>query len=125
MKKALISAAILAVAFAAPAFAVDGNQQPNTAGQTFEQRQARILKFLDARIGNLQEVKTCVQAAKSDDDLRVCNQKHREEMQQLRGQRRPRRGQYQQDGMMGPGGQGGPMGPGGQGGMMNGPQGQQ
>jgi hypothetical protein len=116
MKKALISAAALALALAAPAFAADGNQPPNPAGQTFEQRQAFILKMLDTRINSLQEAKVCTQAAKSDNDLRACRQKHVAEMQEQRQEMRPLRGQRRP--------QGGMMGPDGQGGMMGGPQSQ-
>jgi hypothetical protein len=108
MKRAWIAAAVLSLAFAGAAFAADNNQPPNATGQTFEQRQAHILKIIDERLAGLQEGKTCVQAAKNNEDLRVCWQKHRAEMQQLRGERRPQRGQ---GGPMGPGGgQGGPMG---------------
>jgi hypothetical protein len=98
MKNALIAAAVLSA---------DVKQPPNPSGQTFEQQQAQILKALDERITSLQEGRTCVQAAKNDDDLRVCRQKHRTEMMEKRGEMRM---------------QGGPGGP--QRGRMGGPQGQ-
>jgi opacity protein-like surface antigen len=107
MKNALIAAAVLSLALAAPAFSADVKQPPNPSGQTFEQRQAQILKVLDERISGLQEGRTCVQAAKNDDDLRICRQKHRAEMWEKRGDMKM---------------QGGPGGP--QRGMMGGPQGQ-
>jgi hypothetical protein len=110
MKRTLIAAAVLSLAFAVPAFAADSNPPPNPTGQTFEQRQADILKMIDERITSLQEGKTCVQAAKNEDDLKVCRQKHMAEMREKRGEMRPQRGM---GGPMGPGGQGGPMGPGG------------
>jgi hypothetical protein len=107
MKRALIAAALLSLAFAVPAFAVDGTQPPNAPNQTFEQKQANLLQRLDERIGSLQEARNCVQVAKSHADIQTCWQKHRAEMQQLRGGMRPQRGM---GGPMSPGGQGGPMG---------------
>jgi hypothetical protein len=101
MKKALITAAVLSFLVVIPAFAAETAPQQNPPGQTFEQRQADILKMLDARIAALQDGRTCVQAAKSEDDLRVCREKHMAEMREKRGEMRP------QGGMGG----GGPMGP--------------
>jgi hypothetical protein len=107
MKNAMIAAAVLFLALAVPAFAADDKQPPNPSGQTFEQRQAQILKMFDVRIADLQEGKTCVQAAKNDGDLRVCREKQLTEMKEKNGEMRM---------------QGGPVGP--QRGMMGGPQGQ-
>ena len=106
MKKTLIAAALLSLAFAVPTFAVEGNQPPTAPGQTFEQRQAHILKLIDERIISLQEGKACVQAAKNDNDLKACREKHMSEMKEKRGEMRHERG------MMGgsQGGMGGPQG---------------
>ena len=106
MKKALIAGALLSLAIAVPAFAVEGNQPPTAPGQTFEQRQAHILKMIDERIISLQEGKACVQAAKNDNDLKACREKHMSEMKEKRGEMRHERG------MMGgsQGGKGGPQG---------------
>ena len=117
MKRALIAAAVLSLAFAVPAFAVDGTQPQKAPAPTFEQQQANLLKQLDTRIASLQEARGCIQAAKGSADVQICRQKHRAEMQQMRGGMGPQRGM---GGPMGPrGGQGGPMGPGGQGGPLN------
>lgn len=106
MKKALIAAALLALAFAVPAFAVESNQPPTAPGKTFEERQAHILKMIDGRMASLQEGKACVQAAKNDDDLKACREKHMSEMKGKRGEMRHERGM-----MGGPqGGMGGPQG---------------
>jgi hypothetical protein len=111
MKKALIATALLSLAFAVPAFAAEGGQPPAAPGQTFEQRQAHILKMIDERIASLNEGKACIQAAKNDEDLKACREKHMSEMKDKRGHQR---------GMMG-----GPQGGmGGQQGGMGGPQGQ-
>jgi len=75
MKRTLIASAILSFMFAIPAFA-DQNGQQNEPTATFEQKQARILKMFDDRINNLQEAKTCVEAAKNGDDLRACRNKY-------------------------------------------------
>ncbi|MDA8423616.1 MAG: hypothetical protein M0Z89_09820 [Nitrospiraceae bacterium] len=100
MKRTFIAAALLSFVFAVPAFATESGQPQNAPRATFEERQANILKILDERIASLQEGKACVQAAKSDADLRACRQKHMSEMREKRGEMR------------------------GRGGMMGGPQGQ-
>jgi hypothetical protein len=91
MKRTFIAAALLSFAFAVPAFAAESSQ-PQQAPATFEERQTNILKMLDERIASLQEGKACVQAAKSDADLRACRQKHMAEMREQRGEMRGRRG---------------------------------
>jgi hypothetical protein len=106
MKKTVIAAALLSLAIAVPAFAVEGNQPPAAPGKTFEERQSHILKMIDERMASLQEGKACVQAAKSDADLKACREKHVSEMQGKRGEMRHERGM-----MGGPqGGMGGPQG---------------
>ncbi len=90
MKRALTAAAVLSLAFAVPAFAAEGGQPQNAQGATFEQRQANILKMLDERIASLQAGKACVQAAKSDDDLKACREKHMAEMREKHGEMRQR-----------------------------------
>ena len=92
MKKTLIAAALLLLAFAVPAFAVEGSQPQTAPGQTFEQRQAHILKMIDGRMAALQEGKACVQAAKNDNDLKACREKHMAEMKEKRGEMRHERG---------------------------------
>ena len=92
MKKTVIAAALLSLACAVPTFAVEGNQSPAASGQTFEERQAHILKMIDGRISSLQEGKTCVQAAKNDNDLKTCREKHMSEMKGKRGELKHERG---------------------------------
>lgn len=86
MKGTLIAAALISVAFAVPALAADSGNPPTVPGQTFEQRQANILKILDARAAGIEEGKTCVQAATNDDELKACRKKHMAEMQEKRGE---------------------------------------
>lgn len=100
MKRALIAALLLSLALAVPAFAAEGGPPPNATGQTFEQRQAHILKMLDERIAHLQEGKACVQAAKNNEDLKACREKQMAEMRDTRDEMRHQRG------MMGNGPQG-------------------
>lgn len=95
MKRTLIAAALISLAFAVSALAADNGSPPAVPGQTFEQRQANILTMMDERIASIQEGKTCVQAAKSDADLKVCRKKHRSEMWEKRAEMR------HQGGMMG------------------------
>ena len=109
MKNALLAAAVLAGMFAMPVFAADTSPQPGTsAPPTFEQRQAQMLKMIDERISSLQAGKTCVQTAKTNDDLNACREKHMAEMREKRAEMQKYRG----TGMGGPGmgGPGGPMG---------------
>jgi hypothetical protein len=95
MKKALIAAA-LSLVLAIAAFAADTGQPGNVPVQNFDQRKTDILKMLDERLASLQEAKTCIQAAKNDDDIKTCRDKHRAEMME-------KRGEMQQRGMGGPG----------------------
>ena len=95
MKRTLIAAVLISLAFAVPALAAVDGQPPTVPGKTFEQRQANILKMMDERIAGIQEGKTCVEAAKNDDDLRACREKHMSEMRGKRGEMK------HQHGMMG------------------------
>jgi hypothetical protein len=88
MKRTLIAAALLSLALAMPAFAGEEGQPPTVPGQTFEQKQANTLKMMDERIAGLQEAKTCIQAAKSDEDLKACRKKHMAEMREKFGEMR-------------------------------------
>ena len=81
MKKVVIAvAAVVSLVFALTAFAVEGVQPPKETGVNFEQMKADHLKKLDGRINSLQQEKTCVQAAKNQDDLMTCRSKHKAEM---------------------------------------------
>jgi hypothetical protein len=102
MKNAFIAAAVLSLALAVPAFAVDGTQPPKDQSQSFEQKKADILKNMDERMARMQEEKSCVQAANSHADLKTCWEKRRQEMEKMR----------ETHGGMGK--RGGPGGPGGQ-----------
>jgi hypothetical protein len=92
MKRAIIAAVLLSLAFAVPILAAEGGQPPSAPGKTFEQRQADMLKFVDERIATLQEGKTCVQAAKSDDDLTACKEKFMTEMRKKRDEMKQKGG---------------------------------
>ena len=76
MKRAVIVAIVVFLAFALPAFAVESNEPPKGPAPTFEQKKAQLLKSLDERITKLQQEKTCVQAAKKDEDLQACMRKY-------------------------------------------------
>ena len=102
MKRALLAAAVLSLAFAAPAFAIEGGQPPKDQALNFEQKKADILNNIDQRIAHMQNEKICVQAAKSHEDLKACWEKQKQEMEKMRGEM-ARRG--------GPGGPGGPVPP--------------
>jgi hypothetical protein len=108
MKRALIAAAVLSLAFTVPAFAVEGVQPAKEvkeskdpkAGDTFTQRKAGILKRLDERMAAMQSEKKCVKAAKNPDELSKCREVRRG------GDRRERReGMHKRGGPEGPAGQ--------------------
>jgi hypothetical protein len=81
MKRVVIAvAAVVLLVFALTAFATEGFQPQKDTGISFEQMKANHLKQVDGRINSLQEEKTCVAAAKSQDDLMACRSKHRAEM---------------------------------------------
>ncbi len=75
MKREVIAALALSLAFALPAFAAESNEPPKGTPPTFEQRKAQYLKNIDERSARLQEEKTCIQAAKSENDFRACRNK--------------------------------------------------
>jgi hypothetical protein len=100
MKRAVIAlVAALSLVLAVSAFAIEGTQPPKETVPNFEQMKADHLKKLEERITSLQQEKTCVQAAKNQDDLIACRSKHKAEMKEHRDEMRKR---------------GGPGGPGGQ-----------
>src|SRR4030042_6192855 len=96
MKKALaITMAILfaltitSVTFASEekvASPIEGSQPTKETGPNFEQMKADHLKKLDERMNSLQQEKTCVQAARNQDDLMVCRSKHKAEMKKHRNE---------------------------------------
>jgi hypothetical protein len=86
MKRAIIAAVLLSLAFAVPILAAEGGKPTSAPGQTFEQRQSDMLKFADERIATLQEGKTCIKAAKKDDDLTACREKFMAEMKKRRAE---------------------------------------
>ena len=111
MKRGVIAAAVLSLVVSAAAFAADSGTAPKGQGMSFEERKTDILRHLDTRISFLQGEKSCVQAAKSQDDLKICRDKHRSEMEKMRDE-------YGMGGHHGgPGGMGGMGGPGGMGGQ--------
>ena len=87
MKRTFIAAAVLSLAFAVPVFAADGGQQQQGQTPNFEQKQAEILKMIDARTASLQDDRACVQAAKKLDDLKVCKDNRDKAMAEMEKRR--------------------------------------
>jgi len=90
MKKTFIAAAVLSLAFAVPVFAADGGQPQKGQAPSFEQRQAEVLKMIDARAAGIQDERSCVQAAKNLDDLKACRDKAMAEMEKRRSEMKGR-----------------------------------
>lgn len=86
MKRYVIAAAVLSLVFAAAAFAADSGAPQKGPGLSFEERRGEVLKHIDTRLTSLQAEKVCVEAARNQDDLRACKQKHHAEMDHLRGE---------------------------------------
>jgi hypothetical protein len=86
MKRPFIAAAVLSLAFAVPVFAADGGQPQQGQTLNFEQKQAEILKMIDARAAGIQDERSCVQAARNLDDLKVCRDKAMAEMDKKRSE---------------------------------------
>jgi hypothetical protein len=73
--KRFIMGFCLVFVFAAVSFAAD---MPRAKGQNLEKHKAEIINRIDARIARNQEEKTCVQAAKTFADVKVCQDKFKE-----------------------------------------------
>ena len=87
MKTTMITTAV-AILLAMPAFAVN-NPLPKQ-GQTlsFPQRKAEILKRIDERINRSKQERACIQATKTNEDIKACWEKFRPRFQ---GQRQNKR----------------------------------
>jgi hypothetical protein len=115
MKRGLMAAAVLAVAFAVPVWATDSNPaekgaqvkggKPGQGAPDLKEQKAQILKGLDERIAGLQKAKKCVQAAKTDADMQSCRQQAKGAREDNRRERGPRWGRdNDRDRMRTPGG---------------------
>ena len=58
---------------------------------SIEQRKTNIASEINERINTLQELKTCVSAAQTQDDLMKCREKFREERKDFQGERKDQR----------------------------------
>ncbi len=85
MKNAVL-AALISLCLAIPAVAIDsggppqsrsaqGGPPPPRPGEDFGQMKAEILKRIDERLGRLQQVKACIQSAKTRENARACREK--------------------------------------------------
>jgi hypothetical protein len=93
MKRApIVAAIVLSLVFAVSAFAIEGSEQLGQTAPNFEQMKADHLKKLDDRMTSLKKEKVCVEAAKNQDDLRVCRSAHRADMKENRDDMRKRGG---------------------------------
>lgn len=91
MKRTLIIALALSELIIAQAFAAESAQLPITLRETFEQRQTRLLKMLDERIGSIEEERMCIGAAKNDDDLMTCSESQMKKLKEKYGEPKNKR----------------------------------
>jgi hypothetical protein len=93
MKKLMVI--FIVVIFALGVFILAYAQNPEGARpqekMSIEQRKARLISSIDERINMLQEVKTCVSAAQTPEDLRKCREKFREERNLFREETKEQR----------------------------------
>ncbi len=68
----------LAFAVAAPAFAETPAGKDKGGEMTFEQRKENALKWVDKRIGVLQDLKNCISESKDKEDMKKCREKFKE-----------------------------------------------
>ena len=68
-------AALLSLSFAMPLFAIEEGQPPKGTGPNFEARKAEILKRVDERLTSLQQMKVCIQTARTSDDAKACRER--------------------------------------------------
>ena len=102
MKRALaVAAAVLILASSGLALAAGDGGASQRPEPTFEQKKANILKILDQRMSKLLEEKACIDAAKNDEELNVCREKHLAERKQLEDRTRQRE-QGKRDGQPAP-----------------------
>ena len=93
MKRVVIAvAAVLLLMFAVSAFAIDNSQPSQGTVPNFDQMKADYLKKFDERINSLQEKKACVQAANTQEDLKLCFEQNKVNMKEQRDERGGGRG---------------------------------
>ena len=85
MKRTFIAAAVLSLAFAVPVFAADYGQPQQGQTMNFDQKKAEILKMIDARAAGIRDERSCVQAAKTLDDLKVCRDNRDKVIAEMKG----------------------------------------
>jgi len=94
MKKLMVI--VIAVVFVSGIFIFAYAQSPEGAKPqgkvSIDQRKAKIISAIDGRINSLQELKTCVSAAQTHDDLRKCRAKFEQERKELWEERKEQRG---------------------------------
>ncbi len=53
-------------------------------GKNFEEKKSMMLSFVEQRIANLNEHKTCIQAASDKEALKACHVKFKDEREELK-----------------------------------------
>jgi len=101
-RKVIVAAAVLSMAFAAPAFAAEGTQSTQEAASNVEQMKADYLKRLEDRMNSLQQEKTCIEGAQSQDDLRNCKWKKKSKKQGYPGKKKGSEGSAGSNDQSGP-----------------------
>jgi len=94
MKKLMVI--VIAVVFVSGILIFAYAQSPEGAKPqgkvSIEERKAKLISGIDGRINSLQELKTCVSAAQTHEDLRKCRTKFEQERKELWEERKEQRG---------------------------------
>lgn len=92
MKRTVLLAAFAFVALTVPAYAEMGGKKHGD-GMTMEQKKEKITANIDKRISLLQELKSCISAAKEQPDMKKCHEKHEDAMDAMKEEmKKERRG---------------------------------
>jgi sensor domain CHASE-containing protein len=94
MKKLMVI--FIAVVFVLGIFILAYAQSPEGAKPqgkvSIEERKAKLISGIDGRINSLQELKSCVSAGQTHEDLRKCRTKFEQERKELWEERKEQRG---------------------------------
>ncbi len=85
MKKLLIAGLCL---FSLTAFA---DETEEGAGKNFEEHKAKMIEGIDKRIAGMNELKSCVSAAKDRDAVKACREKMKDMREDMREERKERK----------------------------------
>jgi lipoate-protein ligase A len=93
MKKSMVIFIVVILTLSLSILAYAQNPQGSKPQEkiSIEQRKAKLISSIDERINRLQELKSCVSAAQTHEDLRKCREKFKEERKEFWEERKEQR----------------------------------